>query len=166
MSIFSKGPAMKPTTTQYLVVKDDAEWREQASAEEFHVLREAGTERPFVGEYTDTTTEGVYACRACGTEPVHQRHQVRVALRVAVVLRPRGGQGRVHRGPLVRQRAHRGALRHLRLAPRARLLRRGLPDADRPALLHQQRLDDAAAEGLTAQGRRSTRPGRSARGPV
>lgn len=31
------------------------------------MLREAGTEAPFVGEYTDTTTEGVYACRACGT---------------------------------------------------------------------------------------------------
>jgi len=32
------------------------------------VLRQAGTEPPFVGEYTDTTTEGVYTCRACGAE--------------------------------------------------------------------------------------------------
>lgn len=46
----------------------DAEWRERLTAEEYHVLREAGTERPFVGEYTDTETEGVYSCKACGTE--------------------------------------------------------------------------------------------------
>lgn len=46
----------------------DAEWRERLTTEEYHVLREAGTERPFVGEYTDTETEGVYSCKACGTE--------------------------------------------------------------------------------------------------
>ena len=52
----------------YPVSKTDQEWREQLSAEEFAVLRQAGTERPFVGEFTDTTTEGVYSCRACGSE--------------------------------------------------------------------------------------------------
>lgn len=46
----------------------DEQWRERLTPEEYAVLREAGTERPFVGEYTDTKTEGVYACRACGAE--------------------------------------------------------------------------------------------------
>jgi peptide-methionine (R)-S-oxide reductase len=52
----------------YAVDKSDAEWREQLSAQEYAVLREAGTERPFIGEYTDTKTEGVYRCRACQAE--------------------------------------------------------------------------------------------------
>lgn len=43
-------------------------WEDVLSPEEFHVLREGGTERPYIGEYTDTTTEGIYSCRACGTE--------------------------------------------------------------------------------------------------
>ncbi|MDQ3506132.1 MAG: peptide-methionine (R)-S-oxide reductase MsrB [Actinomycetota bacterium] len=55
-------------STQPRVVKSDDEWRAQLSAEEYQVLRKAGTERAFTGEYTDTKTEGVYSCRACGVE--------------------------------------------------------------------------------------------------
>ena len=50
------------------VTKSDAEWREQLSPEEYHVLREAGTERPGTGEYVNTKEVGVYRCRACGSE--------------------------------------------------------------------------------------------------
>jgi peptide-methionine (R)-S-oxide reductase len=50
------------------VHKTDAEWRQQLQAEEYAVLREAGTERAWTGEYVDTKTEGVYRCRACNTE--------------------------------------------------------------------------------------------------
>lgn len=55
-------------TSTAKVVKSDAEWREQLSPAEYAVLREAGTERPFVGEYTDNHRVGVYRCRACGNE--------------------------------------------------------------------------------------------------
>jgi peptide-methionine (R)-S-oxide reductase len=50
------------------VVKSEQEWRAELNPQEYAVLREAGTERPWVGEYTDTKTTGVYECRACGAE--------------------------------------------------------------------------------------------------
>ena len=46
--------------------KDDADWREALSAEEYYVLREKGPERAFTGEYWNVFDEGTYHCRGCG----------------------------------------------------------------------------------------------------
>jgi len=50
------------------VEKTEEQWREELSPEEYHVLREKGTERAFTGTYWDSKDEGVYRCRACGAK--------------------------------------------------------------------------------------------------
>lgn len=44
----------------------DAEWREKLTPEQFHILREKGTERAFTGKYDKNKAEGEYHCAACG----------------------------------------------------------------------------------------------------
>ncbi len=46
----------------------DAQWKKLLTPEQYRVLRRAGTERAFTGEYTDKTDAGTYYCAACGQE--------------------------------------------------------------------------------------------------
>jgi peptide-methionine (R)-S-oxide reductase len=52
----------------YEVSKTDAEWRDELDRDEYAVLRQAATERPWTGKLLDEHREGVYRCRACGAE--------------------------------------------------------------------------------------------------
>ena len=52
----------------YRVDKTDEQWRAELSPAEYQVLRRAGTERPWTGEYVENHRTGVYRCRACGSE--------------------------------------------------------------------------------------------------
>ncbi len=53
---------------KFTVVKSDAEWRKQLTAEQFEVARKAGTERPYTGKYWDNHEKGLYVCSSCRQE--------------------------------------------------------------------------------------------------
>ena len=50
------------------VTKTDEEWRRELTPEQYRVLRQKATERPWSGEYNDTKDPGVYRCAGCGAE--------------------------------------------------------------------------------------------------
>jgi len=58
----------KPTEAPFTVVKSEAEWKKVLTPEQYHVLREKGTEYAFTGKYYKTNDKGVYSCAACGSE--------------------------------------------------------------------------------------------------
>jgi len=48
------------------IKKTDAEWRKELTPEQYHVMRQKGTEPPFTGKYYDVKEQGTYVCAACG----------------------------------------------------------------------------------------------------
>jgi len=48
------------------IIKSEEEWKAQLTPEQYHIVREKGTEKPFTGEYNDFKAEGTYVCIACG----------------------------------------------------------------------------------------------------
>src|ERR1700736_1915611 len=56
---------MAETTKVEKVRKTEAEWRDLLTPEQFHVMREKGTDRPFTGGLVDNHEDGVYHCAAC-----------------------------------------------------------------------------------------------------
>ncbi len=48
-------------------IKSEEQWKEELTPEEYHILREKGTERAFTGKYWDKKDDGVYYCAGCGT---------------------------------------------------------------------------------------------------
>lgn len=55
-------------TTPDKITKTEAEWRETLTPEQYHVLRQQGTERPFTGKFWNLKDDGTYTCAACGQE--------------------------------------------------------------------------------------------------
>ena len=64
---FSDAGQRENIATLPLVVKTDAEWKQQLSPDSFEVTRHAATERPYSGEYWNNHDKGLYRCICCGT---------------------------------------------------------------------------------------------------
>ena len=61
-------PKTKPDGSLFPVQLNDHELKNELDPLSYDVLRRAGTERPFTGEYTDSDTVGIYKCKACQAE--------------------------------------------------------------------------------------------------
>lgn len=57
-----------PQKKQTPIPNEEKEWKKRLTREQYHVLREKGTEAPFTGKFVNTKDKGMYVCAACGTQ--------------------------------------------------------------------------------------------------
>ena len=55
-------------TKEEIAQLTDSYWRQRLTEEEYYVLRQKGTERPFTGNHNDMSEQGVYRCKGCGAK--------------------------------------------------------------------------------------------------
>ena len=67
--------AQKQKTEDFKVEKTEAEWKKELTPEEYNVLRQEGTERPFSSPLNKEYGEGIYKCAACGTPVFEGEHK-------------------------------------------------------------------------------------------
>ena len=142
-------PARAPAGPRYeKVVRTPAEWRARLTPEQFHVLREEGTERAFTGALWKEHRKVTFACAGCGLPLFGSDTKFDSGTGWPSFWRP-AYDNVVHEvRHVVGHGARRGGLRALRRAPRTRV--RGRPRTHGPSLLHQLGVAHVQARTLTS----------------
>ena len=124
------------TNGHFEVTKTPEEWRKMLTPQQYAVLREEDTERPWTSPLNKEKRKGAFACAGCDL-PLFLGDEVQIRHGLAELLCADRGQRRAKRGLVVRYAPRRGPLPPLRRPSRPRIQRRA--QADRLALLHQRR---------------------------